>query len=376
MAIERREQVFVSSTYLDLAEERQEVIQTLLEADCIPSGMELFPASNDDRWTLIQRIIDDCDYYLLVIGGRYGSIDDQTQLSYTEMEYDYADSIGKPVLAFLHGSPGEIAADKTELDPGAREKLADFRAKVGERMVKYWDSPSSLGGQVAKSLIQVRKTNPAEGWIRARFALTPEVERELAELRAKVAELTTAAVEHRSAGGLRIDNLEQDDDEVRAGATLLYYDAADVEAENLGYQSRRTVNTRLTTTWNKLFEAVAPDLLDEASDESMRTSLNNLLASLARERLPMKMKLTSGEEVTAALIASAAVQSETFNDVKVQFFALGWIEKSERRRAVSDTTTYWTLTGEGRDRLMRSRAKRRTAAPDDSPADLEEVTEP
>jgi hypothetical protein len=68
---EKREQVFVSSTYLDLKEERQEVIQTLLEADCIPAGMELFPASDDDKWTLIKRVIDDSDYYLVVVGGRY-----------------------------------------------------------------------------------------------------------------------------------------------------------------------------------------------------------------------------------------------------------------------------------------------------------------
>ncbi|WP_235734421.1 DUF4062 domain-containing protein [Nocardioides alcanivorans] len=53
--MERREQVIISSTYIDLVDERQEVIQTLLEADCIPAGMELFPASDDDRWALIAR---------------------------------------------------------------------------------------------------------------------------------------------------------------------------------------------------------------------------------------------------------------------------------------------------------------------------------
>ena len=63
-------QVFVSSTFTDLQEERKEVMQALLELDCMPAGMELFPASNDDQWTLIKRVIDACDYYLLIIGGR------------------------------------------------------------------------------------------------------------------------------------------------------------------------------------------------------------------------------------------------------------------------------------------------------------------
>jgi len=53
--MDKRYQVFVSSTYADLQEERQEVMQALLELDCIPAGMELFPAANEDQWTLIRR---------------------------------------------------------------------------------------------------------------------------------------------------------------------------------------------------------------------------------------------------------------------------------------------------------------------------------
>jgi hypothetical protein len=67
--MEKRYQVFVSSTYADLKEERSRVIQTLMEMDCIPSGMELFPAADEEQWEFIKRVIDDCDYYLLIIGG-------------------------------------------------------------------------------------------------------------------------------------------------------------------------------------------------------------------------------------------------------------------------------------------------------------------
>src|SRR6266436_2591748 len=117
MTPEKRYQVFVSSTYADLREERQEVIQALLELDCIPSGMELFQASDDDQWTLIKRVIDDCDYYLVIIAGRYGSMKDG--VSYTEMEYDYAISQGKPVIAFLHQDPGAIESKFSEKDAEA-----------------------------------------------------------------------------------------------------------------------------------------------------------------------------------------------------------------------------------------------------------------
>ena len=124
--MEKRYQVFVSSTYEDLQEERKEVMQALLELDCIPAGMELFPASNDDQWTLIRRIIDDCDYYIVIIGGRYGSTNEEG-ISYTEMEYRYALSTGKPIIAFLHKNPEEIISKYVEATADGREKLQAFR---------------------------------------------------------------------------------------------------------------------------------------------------------------------------------------------------------------------------------------------------------
>src|SRR5947209_7845098 len=111
-AMEKRYQVFVSSTYEDLREERQEVMQALLELDCIPAGMELFPAADEDQWTLIKKVIDDCDYYLVIIGGRYGSIGSDGK-SYTQMEYEYALTKQKHAIAFLHENPGDIPASKT-----------------------------------------------------------------------------------------------------------------------------------------------------------------------------------------------------------------------------------------------------------------------
>lgn len=66
-AEQKKYQVFVSSTYEDLKPERQEIMHALLELDCIPSGMELFSAADEDQWSLIKGVIDDCDYYVVVI---------------------------------------------------------------------------------------------------------------------------------------------------------------------------------------------------------------------------------------------------------------------------------------------------------------------
>lgn len=105
--MDKRYQVFVSSTYDDLRVERQRVMQALLEMRCIPAGMELFPAADDDQWTLIKEVIEECDYYIVIVAARYGSTDSHG-MSYTEKEYRYALEQGKPVLGFLHADPGKI----------------------------------------------------------------------------------------------------------------------------------------------------------------------------------------------------------------------------------------------------------------------------
>ena len=86
----KRYQVFVSSTYKDLVEERSAVTSCLLDNDCIPIGMEQFPAMPISQWDYIKKMIDSSDYYLLILAGKYGSIDPQSGLSYTEKEFQYA----------------------------------------------------------------------------------------------------------------------------------------------------------------------------------------------------------------------------------------------------------------------------------------------
>ena len=165
--MDKQYQVFVSSTYADLQAERRAVIQALIEMDCIPAGMELFPATDEEQLQFIKSIIDDCDYYLLIIGGRYGSTTAEG-ISYTEKEYDYAVSRGLKVIALIHGNPDGIEFGKSEKDPLLRERLEAFKKKVAtNRLIKYWKSVDELPGLVTTSLARTIKTFPAVGWIRA-----------------------------------------------------------------------------------------------------------------------------------------------------------------------------------------------------------------
>jgi hypothetical protein len=213
-SLDTRHQVFVSSTYLDLVDERRAVIQALLELDCIPAGMEMFPAANEDQWTLIREVIDLSDYYIVVVGGRYGSVS-ADGISYTEMEYDYAVEQGIPVLGFVHADPGSIPANMTELDPEARDKLEAFQAKVMTRMVKEYRTPDELASVVSRGLVRAMKQNPGPGWVRGDQAMTDEVRAQIAELRAALAEAENRNTEITRSSAAEIDSsFEHGQDEV------------------------------------------------------------------------------------------------------------------------------------------------------------------
>jgi hypothetical protein len=186
--MDRRYQVFVSSTYRDLLEHRMMVIQSLMQVNAIPVGMELFPAADDDAWTLIRRVIDQSDYYLVIIGGRYGSLD-KDGISFTEKEYDYAVETKKPVIAFLHSEPEQISREHTETDPLIWNKLEKFRAKAKVKHCRFWANKEELIIGVLTSYPQLIYSHPTHGWVRGDLIKTPEDLDRLAKLQDRVEQL-------------------------------------------------------------------------------------------------------------------------------------------------------------------------------------------
>ena len=167
--MEKRYQIFISSTYSDLIEEREQVMRAVLEQGCFPAGMEQFPAAGIPPIEMIKKFLKECDYYILIIGGRYGSINKKTGLSYTEEEYDFAVSEGIPVIAFIHDNPKSIPAGKTDEDDEKREKLKKFREKVEEGgiTVRYWSTADNLKSSVLGSISKAIEFQERTGWIRA-----------------------------------------------------------------------------------------------------------------------------------------------------------------------------------------------------------------
>lgn len=164
--MKKKYQVFVSSTYSDLKEERRAVMQCLLEMNCIPVGMEQFPASGMNQMDYIRMMLDDCDYYVLILAGRYGSLD-RDGTGFTEKEYDYAISHNIPVMSFVIEDIGKLTNEKCESKATLRRKLEAFRKKVcASKLVKFYSNLGSLTTAVAVSLNRCIQDYPAVGWVR------------------------------------------------------------------------------------------------------------------------------------------------------------------------------------------------------------------
>jgi nucleoside 2-deoxyribosyltransferase len=178
---EKKYQIFISSTYDDLREEREAAIKTILSLYHIPIGMEMFNAGDNDQWTVISQTIEISDYYVVIIGGRYGSTTD-SGVSYTEKEYDYAISKGIPVLAFIKDENSPSIPTQRETDVTKQQKLSDFCGKLKNKYVDFWETKDDFSTKLSISLHKVFKEQPRIGWVRATQENTPNKELSKAEL--------------------------------------------------------------------------------------------------------------------------------------------------------------------------------------------------
>ena len=167
---DKKIQIFVSSTYSDLKEERQAAVEAILSSGHIPAGMELFAAGDESQWTVIQRWIDESDVYLLILGGRYGSIEPKSGKSYTQLEYEYALTQKKPLFSVVIS---EKALDEKLKSQGAvaierdnSKLLNEFRALVLTNLVKFWDDKKDIKIAIHETISEFGYRKELIGWIR------------------------------------------------------------------------------------------------------------------------------------------------------------------------------------------------------------------
>lgn len=314
--------VFVSSTYEDLKEERQEVVNALLQMDCFPVGMEYFNASDQSQWDVIKSLIDECDYYVLIIAGRYGSVEPKSGKSYTQLEYEYARSIGVPTIAFLYNNPENLPSKNVEKEHV--DELNSFKEEVKKHMVKYWSSPTNLSGQVVLSLNQLFKTHKRIGWMRADEKSSNEQNKELLRLREEIETLEARIKKYEEQGPEGIADLCQGEDEF----TIDYM---------VGMNSKVI---RISLTWNKICSALLPILMQDCTEFQMKKVIDDYISHVKG-------------------IKFVNISDLSFQTIKVQLLALGYIEEGSQPKTKKAYVGIWRLTKYGMNVIMRLNALRK-----------------
>lgn len=198
-------QVFVSSTFSDLKKERQAAVEAILAAGHIPAGMELFTAGDESQMEVIKQWIDESDVYLLILGGRYGSIEPKTGKSYTHLEYEYALAQSKPVFACVMKEEIIDAHVKDQgkgvLELDNPQKLKEFRTEVLLKMSKFWEDSKDIKITITESLSLLAKRENLVGWVR------PSTQSDLPALADEIARLSKENAQLRN----QIVNTTQED---------------------------------------------------------------------------------------------------------------------------------------------------------------------
>jgi hypothetical protein len=169
--MKRKLQVFVSSTFQDLIEERQAAVSAILKSGHIPAGMELFTSADKSQMQTIKKWIDESDVYMLVLGGRYGSLEPTSGVSYTELEYDYAIEQEKPLFsvvinkASLEAKVKEHGTDMMEKENPKQLKM--FREKVLSNISSFFDDHKDIKLCVHESLSDFATNRELKGWVSA-----------------------------------------------------------------------------------------------------------------------------------------------------------------------------------------------------------------
>jgi hypothetical protein len=323
-------QVFVSSTYRDLSDERDLVIKAILEMGHIPVGMEMFSAADEEQWNVIKKQIDQSDYYIVVVAHRYGSCD-AAGLSYTEKEYDYAVSQGIPALGFVVEEGVSWPKDKSDTDRSTAKKLKAFKEKVKAKPVSFWKNGEDLYGRCSIALMKAFNAYPREGWVRASQVQDAAAAKEIVRLSAENADLRS-----------RLHIFEA---------------AADVDVAVDKAITTMRANKRKVSIWKKngkdwedgkevtlyqLFEVLAPEMqVEMALTDIARYTATNVIGSPLAE---LRGTWPTPRNMIRSLLADLA--------------ALNCVEPSNRKKPIADKDEYWSLSEFGVKLLSQMRRRR------------------
>lgn len=333
-------QVFISSTYTDLIEERQAAVQAVLDAGHIPAGMELFKAGNTSQLETIYKWIDNSDVYMLILGGRYGSIEEKTGKSYTQLEYEYAIGKGLPIFSVVLRNDfikkkSELLGEECTVENANISQYNDFKDLVMSKIVREVSDCKDIMLAIHTTLKDFMEEYEFVGWVRSNDTeLNADLLNQLNNMNKVISTLT----EEKNRLKLELDNLKQNF-ESNLAFEGQYITIEGKYREYFGqFGKRSSVEHSISKeiTWDKMFLLWAPYLIQTLNYQKAKETLESALRDYMGRYFDMNNNL--------------------FQTIKIQYHALGLIRTYEARTTAGGMAEFISLTDKGRNYLIQKSA--------------------
>ena len=328
--MQKKYQVFISSTYIDLIEERHAAVEAILKAGHIPAGMELFKSGRSQLET-IKSWIDESDIYLLILGKRYGSIDPESNKSYTQLEYEYALSKDNfPIFSII--LKDEYVKEKLESDIPKTElyeednetQYEEFLNMVKTQIVSFAGSIAEVKLAIHENIPYIEKTHNLDGWIRASLGGDENIIKELNEIR-KVNNVIKEDFQEED-----IDFDEEIIKEIkilgkryeRSGSGNNYYSRTTHETANISYKT--------------IFCSIAPHLLEHPNDAYVKMKIEKIVVD--------KSSISDS--------GTFNINDEVFQKIKIHLTKLGLITTRYSKTTKGGMALFWSLSNLGKKKMV------------------------
>lgn len=324
--IDKRYHVFICTSGTDMQAERVVLSQALASQGFFSWGLE---QRTPLTTAFARRQIDDCDYFVLLLGGCYGDLS-ASGVSYMHLEYIYAVTKQKPILILMHEAPDSRPAELQEKTSEAKFKFSDFRQQLQRErdVVVNYRNVRDLEMAVRHAMPQMIERYPSAGWIRPQN--TQKLQEEIDQLRQKIAQMEFRGIVVREQA-LQIPHVHPDE--------LFSFDYK-VHAYQDG--NFKELRPQRKMQWGEILAVLGPGFSPAAPEENFARVINEFLNQSAlndvRELMPR-----------AHATARSQINIRALHTIKMQLKHNHWIVpcgRDNRQRLL------WELTPNAEKILM------------------------
>jgi hypothetical protein len=324
--LDKRYQVFISTSGSEMQPERMILAQTLV-------GMGFFSWGLEQRTPLstafARRQVDDCDYVVILLGSQYGE-QSVSGVGYMHLEYIYAVTKQKPMIVFMHEDPLSRDISLQDSKPELREKFQEFRKLLQQEVdqVFTYRSMRDLEMAVRFNMPQMLERYPVQGWVRPQN--TQALHDEIDSLKAKLEQLETEAGKREVDPFLSLPKVAMHEDFSFEYRMHAYQDG-----------NFKELKIQKKMTWAQLLGILGATFIHPTPEEYFSKRMNEYLNDTglndARREMPR-----------AHAVARSQINIRALHSIKMQMRQNEWIIQSgrdERQRML------WQLTPKGQKLL-------------------------